>query len=223
LSAKLMANRSDRHLSNLSNCQGAKPVRLIRRRCADFHHGPERNAALQQQAGYMTAIAHQAIRAATLRTGLGPYMTVRIRVLISADSLLESLNSARQRHPTALKRRWPRQGWTIWSRLIPAHVTALRFQMCPSSTKPRPSATGRLYPDSFTRLWPSLDEDAFCLTSQTRNAIDSRTLGVCPPDACDKGRWPRRWRRPAPGFSDESVPCYGRRRQRSEGSHGTGG
>jgi hypothetical protein len=97
---KLIANRSDRHLSNLSNCQGAKPVRLIRRRCADFHHGPERNAALQQQAGYMTAIAHQTIRAATLRTGLGPYMTVRIRVLIAADSLLESLNSARQRHPT---------------------------------------------------------------------------------------------------------------------------
>ena len=73
-----MANRSDRHLSNLSNCQGAKPVRLIRRRCADFHHGPERNAALQQQAGYMTAIAHQAIGAATLRTGLDPYMSVRI-------------------------------------------------------------------------------------------------------------------------------------------------
>jgi hypothetical protein len=27
----------------------------------------------------------------------------------------------------------------------------------------------------------------------------------------------------AAGFSDESVPSYGRRRQRSEGSHGTGG
>ena len=78
LSAKLMANRSDRHLSNLSNSQGAKPVRLIRKRCADFHHGPECNAALHQEAGYMTAIAHQAIRAATLRTGLGPYMRVRI-------------------------------------------------------------------------------------------------------------------------------------------------
>jgi hypothetical protein len=78
LSAKLMANRSDQHLSNLSNSQGATPVRLIRRRCADFHHGPECNAALHQQAGYMTAIAHQAIRAATLRTGLGPYMRVRI-------------------------------------------------------------------------------------------------------------------------------------------------
>ena len=111
MSAKLMANRSDRHLSNLSNSQGAKPVRLIRRRCADFHHGPECNAALHQQAGYMTAIAHQAIRAATLRTGLGPYMKVRIhlapqavsitmlrhRVPISGDYLLESLNSPRER------------------------------------------------------------------------------------------------------------------------------
>ena len=58
MSAKLMANRSDRHLSNLSNCQGAKPVRLIRRRCADFHHGPERNAALHQEAGYMTATGY---------------------------------------------------------------------------------------------------------------------------------------------------------------------
>ncbi len=49
LSAKLMANRSDRHLSNLSNSQGTKPARLIRRRCADFHHGPECNAALHQR------------------------------------------------------------------------------------------------------------------------------------------------------------------------------
>src|ERR1700687_3421534 len=77
-----MANRSDRHLSNLSNSQGAKPVRLIRRRCADFHHGPECNAALHQQAGYMTAIAHQAIRAATLHTGLGPYMRFELTATI---------------------------------------------------------------------------------------------------------------------------------------------
>ena len=75
-----MANRSDRHVENLSNCQGAKPVRPIRTTCADFHHGPERNAALHQQAGYMTATGYLAIRAATLRTGLGPYMTVRIHV-----------------------------------------------------------------------------------------------------------------------------------------------
>jgi len=75
-----MANRSDRHVANLSNCQGAKPVRLMRTTCADFHHGPERNAALHQQAGYMTATGYPAIRAATLRTGLGPYMTVRIQL-----------------------------------------------------------------------------------------------------------------------------------------------
>jgi hypothetical protein len=59
LSAKLMANRSDRHLSNLSNCQGAKPVRLIRGRCADFPHGPECNTALDQEAGYMTATGYK--------------------------------------------------------------------------------------------------------------------------------------------------------------------
>jgi hypothetical protein len=72
-----MANRSDRHVANLSNCQGAKPVRLMRTTCADFHHGPERNAAPHQQAGHMTATGYLAIRT-TLRTGLGPYMTVRI-------------------------------------------------------------------------------------------------------------------------------------------------
>src|ERR1700674_1678516 len=74
-----MANRSDRHLSNLSNSQGAKPVRLIRRRCADFHHGPECNAALQQKAGYTTATGSKQSEAATLRTGLGPYTRVRIQ------------------------------------------------------------------------------------------------------------------------------------------------
>ena len=39
---------------------------------------------------------------------------------------------------------------------------ALRFRMCRSSTQPPPSATGRLCSDSFTRLWLSIYEDAFC-------------------------------------------------------------
>src|ERR1035441_10086294 len=56
---------------------GLKPVRLIRKRCADFHHGPECNAALQQKAEYMTATGSKQSEAATLRTGLGPYMSVR--------------------------------------------------------------------------------------------------------------------------------------------------
>jgi len=41
LSAKLMANRSDRHLKNLSNFLALEAVVPIRKRRADFHQGPE--------------------------------------------------------------------------------------------------------------------------------------------------------------------------------------
>ena len=83
MSAKLMANRSDRHLSNLSNCQGAKPVRLIRGRCADFPSWPGVQHGAPSRGRIHDRNRISAIRAATLRTGLGPYMgpymSVRIR------------------------------------------------------------------------------------------------------------------------------------------------
>ena len=73
-----MANRSDRHLSNLSNCQGAKPVRLIRGRCADFPSWPGVQHGAPSRGRIHDRNRISAIRAATLRTGLGPYMPVRI-------------------------------------------------------------------------------------------------------------------------------------------------
>jgi hypothetical protein len=79
LSAKLMANRSDRHLSNLSNCQGAKPVRLIRGRCADFPSWPGVQHGAPSRGRIHDRNRISAIRAATLRTGLGPYMTVQVK------------------------------------------------------------------------------------------------------------------------------------------------
>ena len=83
LSAKLMANRSDRHLSNLSNCQGAKPVRLIRGRCADFPSWPGVQHGAPSRGRIHDRNRISAIRAATLRTGLGPYMGPYMSVRIS--------------------------------------------------------------------------------------------------------------------------------------------
>jgi hypothetical protein len=55
LSAKLMANRSDRRLTNLSNSLALEAVEPIGTRRADFDQGPERRTALLIEAGYTIA------------------------------------------------------------------------------------------------------------------------------------------------------------------------
>jgi hypothetical protein len=55
LSAKLIANRSDRHLANLSNSQGTKARSHDQEKVWISIMAPERNAALLQKAGYTTA------------------------------------------------------------------------------------------------------------------------------------------------------------------------
>ena len=81
MSAKLMANRSDRHLLNLSNSQGTKARSPDQEKVRGFPSWPGvQTQALQQKAEYMTATGSKQSEAATLRTGLGPYMRVRIQL-----------------------------------------------------------------------------------------------------------------------------------------------
>ena len=62
---------SNRTLQTCRTVTALSPFARLGQRARISIMAPERNAALHQQAGYMTATGYLAIRPATLRTGLG--------------------------------------------------------------------------------------------------------------------------------------------------------
>jgi hypothetical protein len=74
LSAKLMANRSDRHLVNLPNCQGTKARSPDQEKVRGFPSWPR---SVMRCSFKTRPQPEDQSKAATLRTGLGPYTRVR--------------------------------------------------------------------------------------------------------------------------------------------------
>ena len=79
LSAKLMANRSDHHLLNLSNCQGTQADCTDQEKVRGFPSWPGAQRSAPAKGRIHDHNPDQSNqKTATLRTGLGPYMPVRI-------------------------------------------------------------------------------------------------------------------------------------------------
>ena len=79
MSAKLMANRSDRHFANLSNCQGTKARSPDQEKVRGFPSWPGAQCGSFKRPDTRPQPEDQS-KAATLRTDLGPYTTVRIQL-----------------------------------------------------------------------------------------------------------------------------------------------
>jgi hypothetical protein len=73
LSAKLMANRSDRHLANLSNCQGTKARSPDQEKVRGFPSWPRSTMRRSFKRPVTRPQPDDQSKAATLRTRLGPY------------------------------------------------------------------------------------------------------------------------------------------------------
>ncbi len=74
-----MANRSDRHLANLSNSQGTKARSPDQEKVRGFPSWPVAQCGSFKRPDTRPQPEDQS-KAATLRTGLGPYTTVRIQL-----------------------------------------------------------------------------------------------------------------------------------------------